>query len=230
MISTLAFAATLFSANAAAAAPDAEMRAALKELVASQELEKNWPLILDALVQSGVAEIKRGLVDALERNPALTDSQRARALGLAAEMYAPMAAEILASQKNLDVNALMNDTTLQVYPKYFTAGEIRAMSKFYRSSAFKKMVDIGNRVNAEAARTGKSADSLYPKYLAQMSREEQATLTAFGNSAVGKKQQAVGAAVQQESLALYSQRTAPDIDAIAKRFGEKLGALMREAQ
>jgi hypothetical protein len=218
----------MFLSDARSAEQSLEMTKALQTLVASQNLEKNWPLIIQNSGKTGAAVIQRSALASLAGKPGFTDAQRRKAAGLIAEWSVPMAEEIDALNRAIDVKALLSDMAQTVYPKYFTSSEINDLAAFYSSKAFQKTVEIGLRVGEESARTGKSRESLWAKYDSMLTPDDKKSLAAFGNSAIGKKQQTVGPALGNDMRDFIQSRTDASVNEVADRYGKLLAAKLKD--
>jgi hypothetical protein len=212
-----------------AAPMDARTKSAIDELVASQNLVKLWPQMLDASAQSGADQIKRGAREAAGKNTALTAQQRDKAFEIIEKNSTPMAAEIAAYHRALPISALVSEMAYKVYPKYFSTDEIESLARFYTSSTFQKMTRFHLRLSEERARTGQSESELQKRLSMGLTPQEERQLVEFSNSPAGRKQQKEGAAFAAEMRTFMDQKTAPGFDAIVTKYGKIMQAEMQKA-
>lgn len=221
----------LFS-PAYAAEPSARMARAVDKLVESQDLDKMWPAIMEGAAQNGARQVERGARESIDKAADLTPAQRTKAYALIADASPRIAAEINELHRNIAVKALVAEMVYAVYPKYFTPSEIEELANFYSSTAFSKLAHFHIQAGAESARTGKSADVLMEKYLAQLTPHETQSLTAFSSSAIGQKQQKLGPAVAAEGRDYLMNKTRADVEAVAVKHAmlirEKLQRLLQK--
>ena len=224
----LAVALACLSAGASATEQSGEMKSALHTLVVSLNIEKSWSLIVENSGKTGAAAIQRSFLASMDAKPGLTDAQRQKMTLLIKEWSVPMAEEIDAIHRAIDVTALMDDMAQAVYPKYFTPDEIRKLAAFYGSRAFQKTTEIGIRVNEESARTGNSQALLWKKYESLMTQDEKNVIAAFFNSNIGKKAAAVGPALAKDMRDFYQSRFDVSVNEVADRYGKIMAAKLKE--
>jgi hypothetical protein len=205
-----------------------EMKVTLHDFVAIQNLEKLWVSIIDSEAKNGIEGIKRGTIEKLEQTSSLTDAQRANLKKIMIELAPQLADEVTAMHKKIDVVSLVKDMTEAIYPKYYTVQEIRDLSHFYGSMAFRKTAIFGQEVTAESKRTGESKEILWRNYEYRFSEQERQFMLDFNHSATGKKQKAIGAKVRDESLEFFYARTATAMDKIADQYGETLAKRLKD--
>jgi hypothetical protein len=204
-----------------AAAPDDAMQAALRHLVRSQNLEQTWPAMLQATKGTGVEQIRKGVRDALDAGT--TDpGTRARVEAAMARVAPAMTADIDAAHDRMDVAALMQDMVGAVYPKYYSAAEIEALSTFYESTVFRKIIAFAPLAQREAQATGQNPALVWARYEARLTPADKQYLAAFRASPVGRKQAAVQARVTQDGLRYLQERVAPVLDEIVGRYVRKV--------
>ncbi|MFZ6655367.1 hypothetical protein [Undibacterium sp. TJN19] len=205
-----------------------EMKKALHDFVAIQNLDKLWATIIDGEAKNGIEGIKRGAIEKLEQASSLTDAQRANAKKIMIELAPQLADEVTAMHKKIDIVSLVTDMTETIYPKYYTVQEIRDLSNFYGSMAFRKTAVFGQEVAAESKRTGESKEMIWRNYEYRFSEQERQFMLDFNNSATGKKQKTIGAKVNAESMDFFYNRTMPAMDKIADHYGEMLTKRLKE--
>lgn len=215
-----------------AAEQSADMKEALRLLVESQDMAKHWPTIVENSARTGAAEFEQGALEALERQTGLTPAQQDKARFLIASWSGPIAAEITARQKRRDVSQVVNAMVAAVYPKYFSAAEIRQMAAFYQSSAFHKAVAI-ELANKGAQRRPPAQQAIETaRNNARFSPEEKAAIATFQASAVARKQGQVGQQVSADGAAFLKEAMRSDeqevVGPYAKRLADELLAIRRE--
>ncbi len=217
IILVILFALTLSSLEAQSAAPTPEMKAALKELAASQDLEINWARMLENESKTGAMQVKRGFMEKLDSTEGVSPEKRAQAIALIESWSHEIAADIHAMHSKLDVGALVIDMVEEVYPKYFKASEVREMAAFYRSAAFKKVVDMSLRAEVESARTGEKVEIIMAKYEKGLSPQDTRVFLAFHHSATGKKLSAVSDKLKKDNVDFIQARTQKAFDDVLDR-------------
>jgi hypothetical protein len=228
LILLFAFALSAFSATAATPAESPEMTAALDALVASQDIKKNWPMIIENSARNGAAHVQQGALERLAENRTLTEQQRQKMTALLIEEAPAVAKEIEAMHMKLDIDALMHDMVHMVYPKYFSANEIRQLAAFYSGNAFKKLAKMQLQTSAESAPTEQDKKPDWLRYRDVQTVEDLKELAAFQNSAVGRKQQAIGAQMSKEVTEFLHDRLDPAINEVGERYGKRVAARMLE--
>ena len=204
-----------------AAASDDAMQAALRHLVRSQNLEQTWPAMLQATKGTGAEQIRKGVKDALDAST--TDPvKRARVEAALARVAPAMAADIDAAHDKLDVAALMQGMVGAVYPKYYSAAEIEALSTFYESAVFRKLIAFAPLAKREAQATGQNPELVWARYEARLTPADKQYLAAFQASPLGRKQAGLQARVAQDGLRYLQERTAPVLDEIVRRYARKV--------
>jgi hypothetical protein len=211
-----------FTPDARSAESSVETRKALQTLVASLNLEQYWPLVIEKFGQNGAAAIQSSALASLAGVPNLTDAQRRKAEALIAQWSVPMAEEIYAYHRKIDVTKLLSEMAETVYPKYFTAGEIRELAAFYGSSAFHKVAATNIRMAQEKARSAQGIQGPGIKYGSLLTQGEKEFVMAFGNSALGRKQLAVGPALSKDMLEFLNGRTAAGVNEVVDRYRKML--------
>ena len=205
--------------SAQAAEPSPQLKRAVDKLVESQNLAQMWPMIIETSSKNGAQQIALGAREAIDKNADLTAAQRAKARAIIEEAAPQMAVEIDALHRKIPVKALLTEMAYAVYPKYFTPSEIEEMARFYSGSVFPKLARFQILSQEESARTGRSADTLFSKYVGQLTQSETASVVAFNNSATGRKLQRVGSAFTKEAQMYLFSRTSKDVDDVAHKYG-----------
>ncbi|NHZ63261.1 hypothetical protein [Massilia genomosp. 1] len=140
-----------------------------------------------------------------------------------------MAADIAEQHRQLDAKALVAEMIMTVYPKYDSAGQIRELTAFYRSKAFKKTVAVGMQASNEAQRTGEAPALVWKRYEKQFDQDEVRTLMAMKNSPLGKHQDAIGPQLKNDCTEFLRARTEAGIDQVADRFGKVMAERLQAA-
>ena len=221
---SLFFALCLVCLHVASAEPSPQMKAAVANLVESQNLETMWPAIIQSSSATGALEVQRGAQEKIDEATWLTPAQRERAYEIIAETAPQIAADLDTEHSRIPVKQVVTEMVFEVYPKYFTAKEIDELARFYRGQAFQRLARLSIEASSEAKRTGKSVDTVMPKYMARMTPQEQEALVRFSNSATGRKQMRVGPALAEEGRAFLTKATEAGMHAVAVKYGEMLRA------
>jgi len=128
----IAFAATIFAAAAAHAAPPSD--AAIRELMDATNARANLTVSVQIL--------RVRAEEVLRNNPKLNDEQRKAEL---ANVERRMPAITAALQKDMNDPKLVDQLYNQVVPLYashFTAEDVKALTAFYRSPTGKKSLEV----------------------------------------------------------------------------------------
>ncbi|MCH8618026.1 hypothetical protein [Undibacterium sp. TS12] len=212
----------LTASLAQAAAPTPEMKQALKEFIEVQNLEQAWIIIIENAAKNGSEEVVKGAMRKLESSSSLSEVERTRIKNVILEMTPKIANEVTAFHKNLDVKTMVTEMIEAIYPKYYNVQEIRDLTMFYGSMAFRKTAIFGREIATESAITGESKRVLWRRYDSKFTPQETKQKLEFASSAIGLKQNAIGAKVNAECLDFFYNRTTPELLKIADRYGEVL--------
>lgn len=216
---------------ASAAEPNKEMRAAVEQLAASQDVDKLLPALLNAARMKGIEDVKRGAVEAIARDPALSEAERARAWAVMDELAPQLAAAVDAQYGKLDPRAVLTDMIGDVYPKYYSADEMVQLAAYFASPSYRKVAAILLTVEQQAARTGQDRGALFGKLAAEgLSEEDNRVLGAFHGTALGRKKRALDAAVGKASIEYVQNSTRPLTDAALASYRETLMKRLKAAQ
>jgi hypothetical protein len=228
---TLVFLFVLAASPACAAAiASPEMKKAVHALVLSQDLKTNWPLIMRNMGLDAATQVARGAMDKLKAREDLTPAERER-VGLAVKGIAgKIAAELDQMNKQTDVDQLVEDMALAVYPKYFTLAEIQKMTAFYNTSAFKKLVQAELAITAESKRGGSDVAKIRERIYATIPERESRVFLAFASSELGRKQQRLSNQVTADGVAYLQNRHRPALEAIVARNTPLLREQLRDLQ
>jgi hypothetical protein len=205
------------------------MHAALERLVASQNLDQNWPLLLQNIGSNFTLKLIKGAFTSLDANQALTQAQRAKAREAVEALASPIAADVKTTLAKLDGKALMLGMVENVYPKYYSLRDIQEMSSFYESVAYRKVATMGIQAQGEISRTGQSPALVWARYEARLTPEEKRTLATFEKSPIRQKMRSVTAQVQEESLRYMHARTDSMLNDITARYKDRLEKTVRDA-
>jgi hypothetical protein len=184
---------------------------------------------MQSSARTGADQVARGAREAVDKRVDLTPDQRAKAYAIIEETSGPMAAEIGELHRALPVKALVTDMARAVYVKYFTSAEIELLASFYSSKGFQKLARLQIQLSEESARTGQSKDALQAKYLAGMTPQDNQTISTFGNSAIGQKQQRVGPALAADMRSYLYEKTNADFEAITTKYAKLTQTKLQEA-
>ncbi len=217
----------LSMAQAATSSP--EMKQALQEFVAAQDLKNAWNTIASNAAKDASNGVIRGGNAALLKNKSLTEAQRDKAKKIMQDLAPKMAEEITAYHQSLDANALVMEMAETVYSKYYTVQEIRDLTAFYGSSAFKKITRLGMEAMAESRRTGEAVANILSRNESQFNVEDKRVMADFNQSATGKKQKLVGGKVRAESMQFLEEKSMQGMDSIVQKYGRILGQQLQTA-
>lgn len=213
--------------HAEALAPD--MKLALRDFVAVQNLEKTWPAIIDGIAKITVQQVIKGATRELNEASSLSQAERVAGEKFIQEMAPKIADDVSAFQKKLDIKSLITDMAEEVYPKYYNAQEIHEFTAYYASPGYKKGAVIAREIEIESASTGESKAVLWRRYESKFTPQEVKQMQAFNSSALGRKHQAAGAKIKAECLELMYKRTAPEMNKISERYGEMMAQRLKAA-
>ena len=207
-----------------------EMRKAVHALVLSQDLKTNWPLIMRNMGLDASTQVARGAMDKLKEREDLTPAERER-VGLAVKGIAgKIAAELDQINKQTDVNKLLEDMALAVYPKYFTLAEIQELTAFYNTPSFKKMVQAELAIAAETKRGGGDVAKIRERIYATFPEREGRAALAFASSELARKQQRLSRQITADGVAFLRNRQRPALDALIARNTLLLREQLRDLQ
>ncbi|MES2037102.1 MAG: hypothetical protein V4495_04640 [Pseudomonadota bacterium] len=203
------------------------MKLALRDFVAVQNLEKTWPAIIDSIAKITVQQVIKGATRELNEKSSLSQAERAAGEKFIQEMAPKIADDVSVFQRGLDIKSLITDMSEEVYPKYYTAKEIREFTTYYGSVGYKKGAVFAREIDIENAATGESKAVLWRRYESKFTPQEMKQMHEFNNSALGRKHQTVGAKIKAESLEFMYKRTAPEMNKISERYGEMLAQRLK---
>jgi hypothetical protein len=219
LIATFATMAMLGAATPVFAAElSAQTKAALQTLVASQNIDKYWPLILSNATESGVGQIEKSALAVMEQNRALTPADREILKQIISETSPQVASDIKEFQRKLNPTALVTEMAEKVYPRHYTKDEILALADFFNSATYQKVTALGVEIREEHKRTGEDVTALWKKHDARLSTQEKKEFLDFNESPLGKKQLAVGPKVGAECYEFLRARMAEGYDPIVNRY------------
>lgn len=196
----------------------AETKAALQTLVASQNIDRYWPLILSNATESGVGQIEKSALAVMERNRALTPADREILKQIISETSPQVASEIKEFQRKLNPTALVTEMAEKIYPKHYTKDEILALAKFFNGATYQKVTALGVEIREEHKRTGEDVTALWKKHDARLTTEEKKEFLDFNESPLGKKQLVAGPKVGAECFEFLKARMAEGYDPIINRY------------
>jgi hypothetical protein len=123
--------------HASASGPDSEMRAALDQMVAAQDLEREMPAILERSRLQGLEIVRRTALDLIAANRSWGEAEGVRARQIMEELAPRVVETVFATQKQQDRHLLGADMIRATYPKYYSAAEISELAAYYASPAYK---------------------------------------------------------------------------------------------
>ena len=211
-----------------AEAQNDEMKNALRRLVISQKLERNWPMMVENAALSAVKGVQQGALDALAKRENLSIETTAKAKEIITELSPQIAKEIADYHLSLDAVSMMQDMVEAIYPKYFSLSEIVYMTNFYESSAFQKTVNIGLMVGKEHARTGEAKDAVWARYSGKYTEQEKKFMDDFRNSNLGKKQVLMADRLKADCMKFLDDRFKQGSDKIVLKYAEVFARKLRE--
>lgn len=229
-LKNLAIIAIFLSPSLSRAEPLApEMKLALRDFVAVQNLEKTWPTIIDGITKITVKQVIKGATRELNEASSLSQAERATGEKFIQEMAPKIAEDVSAFQRGLDIKNLVTDMSEEVYPKYYNAQEIREFTAYYGSAGYKKGAAIAREIDIESASTGENKTALWRRYESKFTPQEIKLMQAFNSSALGRKHQVAGPKINAECLEFMYKRTAPEMNKISERYGEMLAQRLKAA-
>lgn len=194
---------------AMAAGLDPDMRAALRQLVDAQQLDRTMPALLDSARLRGIEQVRQEAGQSIADNRQLSEADRARARKIMEEMAPQLVAGVDADMRKLDLQALALEMVEAVYPKYYSLEEVRQLAAYHASPGYRKMLEAMRKVEQEHARTGANKEQLWRLYTNGVSAQEQREVGAFLASPLAKKGKQIGEQVQEEGSAYVRRKIAP---------------------
>lgn len=201
------------------------MQAALKQMVAAQDLEMD-PALLERRRGEGLDIVKRTGVALIAANTAWSGSERARAGGILEELAPQVVATVDAERQKL-LTRMGPEMIREVYPRHFSAPEISQLAAYYASTAYKKMRPIMSRVEMEARRTGRDRLALWREFAAgELTEEEVHVLREFRSSELGQKVDRVTPQLNRDWGLYWDSRVRQVIDAAMVAYREEFSRRM----
>lgn len=218
---------SLFVTIAAAQAPGAattteitpEMRKASARLAAAHEVEKFWPVMIDALEPMATQTVLDAASTALQEHPKLTQEQRARINPIIEELGPLIAADVTAHLRSIDAGKMMEQLIENVYPKYFTQAEIEGLTAYYTTSAYRKIAANDLAMSIDAEKTGDAPAVVKARHDPGHTAAEKQVVADFNKSPLGVKQQQLGAQIGADTQNFMGRYVMGGVDAIIKKYG-----------
>lgn len=163
-------------------AVDPKQKAAVKELLHAMDFKQMMGRMAGAMSQNFPQMIEPMLDKFASADKKLTAEQKAEARKIAMKIQASIAKDIHEIYNDPQVAQEMENIMAQMYGKYFTVNEIKAITAFYKSPAGKKAMNVMPQMMQEAM--PKIMATMTPKITAMAEKVAKDVVKEVENKAV----------------------------------------------